>query len=295
MKKKALFIINPVSGGKKKDQVPSLIKKHLDLELFSYDVVYSTLEHNIRNIAMEGAQHYDIIVAVGGDGTVNETASAIAGTDKVLGIIPYGSGNGLARFLKLPMGAVEAIKALNTGLVKSIDSAQVNGKWFFNMAGMGFDAHISEVFSRTKRRGFQSYFKSSIQEISKYKAQQYHLEIDGHIYDRTAFMLSFANSSQYGNNAHVSPRASLHDGLIDVCVIKPFPPYRLLEMGIRMLTKTSESSQFVEIIRGRHIKVERTGPGPVHLDGEPSIIGANAEIEVIPNSLKVIVGSNYKG
>lgn len=295
LKKKALFIINPVSGGKKKDQVPSLIKRHLDLQLFEYDVVYSTLEHNIRNIAIEGAQHYDIIVAVGGDGTVNETASAIAGTDKVLGIIPYGSGNGLARFLQLPMAAAEAIKALNAGHVKSIDSAQVNGKWFFNMAGMGFDAHISEVFSRTKRRGFQSYFKSSIQEISKYKAQKYHLEIDGHVYDRTAFMLSFANSSQYGNNAHVSPKASVHDGLIDVCVIKPFPAYRLLEMGIRMLTKTSESSQFVEIIRGRHIKVERASPGPVHLDGEPSIIGANAEIKVIPNSLKVIVGSNYKG
>ena len=295
MKKKALFIINPVSGGKKKDLVPALINKHLNLELFDYDIVHSTLEHNIRNIAIEGALHYDIIVAVGGDGTVNETASAIAGTNKVLGIIPYGSGNGLARFLKLPMSAIEAIKALNTGLVKSIDSAQVNGKWFFNMAGMGFDAHISEVFSRTKRRGFQSYFKSSIQEISKYKAQQYHLEIDGREYDRTAFMLSFGNSSQYGNNAHVSPRASLHDGLIDICIIKPFPPYRLLEMGIRMLTKTSEGSRFVEIIRGRHIKVGRTGPGPVHLDGEPSIIGANAEIEVIPNSLKVIVGHNYKG
>ena len=295
MKKKALFIINPVSGGKKKDLVPALINKHLNLELFDYDIVHSTLEHNIRNIAIEGALHYDIIVAVGGDGTVNETASAIAGTNKVLGIIPYGSGNGLARFLKLPMSAIEAIKALNTGLVKSIDSAQVNGKWFFNMAGMGFDAHISEVFSRTKRRGFQSYFKSSIQEISKYKAQQYHLDIDGREYDRTAFMLSFANSSQYGNNAHISPKASLHDGLIDVCVIKPFPPYRLLEMGIRMLTKTSEGSRFVEIIRGRHIKVGRTGPGPVHLDGEPSIIGANAEIEVIPNSLKVIVGHNYKG
>ena len=115
MKKKALFIINPVSGGKKKDQVPALIKKHLDAELFSYDIIYSTLEHNIRNIAKDGALHYDMIVAVGGDGTVNETASAIAGTDKVLGIIPYGSGNGLARFLKLPMSAVEAIKALNAG------------------------------------------------------------------------------------------------------------------------------------------------------------------------------------
>lgn len=295
MKRKALFIINPVSGGKKKDQVPHLIKKHLDHDTYDYNIEFSTLDNEIRAIAVEGAKQYDIIIAVGGDGTVNETASAIAGTDKLLGIIPYGSGNGLARFLKIPMDAAKAIQLLNQGKVKSIDSAKLNDQWFFNMAGMGFDAHISEVFSRTKRRGFQSYFKSSIQEISKYKAQKYHLEIDGHVYDRTAFMLSFANSSQYGNNAHVSPHASLHDGLLDVCVIKPFPPYRLPEMGLRMLTKTSESSKFVEIIRGRHIRVERAGPGPVHLDGEPSIIGANAQIDVIPNSLKVIVGEGYKG
>lgn len=295
LKRKALFIINPVSGGKKKDQVPHLIEKHLDHDDYDYKIEFSTLDNEIRAIAIEGAKHYDIIVAVGGDGTVNETASAIAGTDKLLGIIPYGSGNGLARFLKIPMDAAKAIQLLNMGKVKAIDSAKLNDKWFFNMAGMGFDAHISEVFSRTKRRGFQSYFKSSIQEISKYKAQKYHLEIDGHIYDRTAFMLSFANSSQYGNNAHVSPHASLHDGLLDVCVIKPFPAYRLPEMGLRMLTKTSESSKFVEIIRGRHIKVERAAPGPVHLDGEPSIIGANAHIEVFPGSLKVIVGHSYKG
>jgi len=295
LKRKALFIINPVSGGKNKDQVPQLIEKHLDHDTFDHDIVYSTLELSIRDIAREGASHYDIIVAVGGDGTVNETASAIAGTDKTLGIIPYGSGNGLARFLQIPIDAVKAIKAINTGRVKAIDSAKLNNLWFFNMAGMGFDAHISEVFSHGTRRGFSSYFKSSVQEISRYKSQDYHLEIDGNQYDRNAFMLSFANSSQYGNNAHVSPHASVHDGLIDVCVIKPFPAYRLLEMGLRMLTKTSESSKFVEIIRGKHIKIKRKGPGPVHLDGEPRILGAEAEIRVFPLSLKVIVGDNYKG
>ena len=295
LKRKALFIINPVSGGKKKDQVPQLIQKHLDHDAIDYQIEFSTLDKEIRAIAIEAAHTYDMIVAVGGDGTVNETASAIVNTDKLLGIVPYGSGNGLSRFLQIPMDPVKAIKLLSTGNIRSVDSARLNGRWFFNMAGMGFDAHISEVFSHTTKRGFSSYLKSSIEEISKYKAQDYHLEIDGHVYDRTAFMLSFANSSQYGNNAHVSPHASLHDGLLDICVIKPFPPYRLPEMGLRMLTKTSESSKFVEIIRGRHIKVERAAAGPVHLDGEPSIIGAQAQIDVVPNSLNVIVGHEYKG
>lgn len=293
MKKKALFIINPVSGGKKKDDVPDLIKKHLDPSLYDYDIIHSTAETPISEVSKKAAADFDMIVAVGGDGTVNEAASAIAGTDKVLGIIPFGSGNGLARFLQIPLNTAKAIQNLNQGRVMPIDAARINNKWFFNMAGMGFDAHISEVFSHGKTRGFGQYFRSSVQEISNYKAQRYHLEIDGHQYDRDAFMLSFANSSQYGNNAHVSPRASLHDGMIDVCIIKQFPVYRLLEMGLRMLTKTSESSKFVEIIRGRHVKVKRADAGPVHLDGEPQIMGAEAEILMVPDSLKIIVGDKY--
>lgn len=294
MKKRALFIINPVAGGKKKDRVPALIKEHLDRSLFDYEIIYSAVDKPISEVLKEGDKTFDIIVAVGGDGTVNETGAAIAGTDKVLGIIPFGSGNGLARFLKIPLDTAKAIKNLNTGRTESIDSGKINGQWFFNVAGMGFDAHISEVFSHGRTRGFSAYFKSSVQEISKYKAQKYHLNIDGNVYERDAFMLSFANSSQYGNNAHISPKASLHDGLIDICIIKQFPVYRLPEMGLRMLTKTSESSRFVEIIRGKNIQVSRREAGPVHLDGEPQIMGAEANITVYPNSLNVIVGDSYK-
>jgi YegS/Rv2252/BmrU family lipid kinase len=294
LKKKALFIINPVSGGKKKDGVPALIDKHLDKTMFDYSIVHSTLQKPIRVLAKEALPHFDIIVAVGGDGTVNEIASALAGTDKVLAIIPYGSGNGLSRFLKIPMDPIKAIKSLNAGPVQVMDAGKINGQWFFNMAGVGFDAHISEVFSHGKHRGFKSYFESSIKEISNYKAQQYQIEIDGETYQREAFMLCFANSSQFGNNAHVSPDASLHDGLIDVIIVKQFPVIRLLEMGLRMLTKQVESSKYVQILRGANIKVSRKGPGPLHLDGEPQIIGAELEINVVPNSLKVIVGLNYK-
>jgi diacylglycerol kinase (ATP) len=294
LKKKALFIINPVSGGKKKDGVPALIDQYLDSSVLDHEIVFSTLETPISQISKQAVQTFDIIVAVGGDGTVNETASAIAGTDKILGIIPFGSGNGLARFLKIPLNTIKAIQNLNNYRTEAIDSGKINDQWFFNMAGMGFDAHISEVFSHGKTRGFRQYFKSSVQEISTYKAQNYNIVIDGKEYNREAFMLSFANSSQYGNNAHVSPNASLHDGLIDVCIIKPFPVFRLPEMGLRMLTKTSEGSKFVEIIRGKHVKVKRNAPDAVHLDGEPQIMGAEAEILIVPNSLKVIVGNKYK-
>jgi len=295
LKRKALFIINPVSGGKKKDGVPELIHKYLDHTIFEYETIYSTGVKHARDVARERAADYDIIVAVGGDGTINEVASAIAGTNTVLGVIPYGSGNGLSRFLGIPMNAEGAIKLLNTGQAVTIDAGKMNGKWFFNMAGMGFDAHISHVFAQgSEKRGFVSYFKSSLKEIANYKSQTYQLDVDGVKYEREAFMLSLANSSQYGNNAHVSPTASVQDGLLDVCIIKPFPLYRFPEMGIRMFTKTADSSKFVEIIKGKHIVIKRTQPGPIHLDGEPREADIDINVNIVPGALKIIVGESYK-
>ena len=294
MKRKALFVINPISGGKKKDGVPELIEKYLDAAMFKATVVFTDGVAHARQIAKEAAGKFDLVVAVGGDGTINEVASGIVGSDAILGIIPYGSGNGLSRFLRISMDPAEAIKGLGSGHVENIDSARLDGRPFFNMAGMGFDAHISEVFSHGKKRGFFTYIKSSIQEVVKYKSQTYHLEIDGKVYDREAFMVSFANSSQYGNDAHISPDASVEDGLLDVCIIKPFPLWRFVEMGIRMITKTSDKTKYVEIIQGKNIKIKRSQPGPVHLDGEPQTSGTDTLVEIVPHSLKVIVGSAYK-
>jgi len=294
LKGKALFIINPISGGKKKEGVPDLIEKHLDAKVLTPVIVFSDSVSHARQIAGDAVNKFEMVVAVGGDGTVNEVASAILGTSTRLGIIPFGSGNGLSRFLQIPMDTVKAIQTLSTGHVELIDSATLNGRPFFNMAGMGFDAHIAEVFSHNKKRGFITYIKTSFEEINKYKPEIYQIEIDGKLFEREAFMLSFANSSQYGNNAHISPRASVQDGLLDVCIIKQFPLWRFPEMGIRMMNKTADKTKFVEIIRGKHIHVKRAGPGPVHLDGEPHTEGAEITIQVVPASLNVITGADYK-
>jgi diacylglycerol kinase (ATP) len=294
LKRKALFIVNPVSGGKKKDEVPQLIQKHLDADKFEAAIVFSTGVAHARQLAKEGIGQYNLVVAVGGDGTVNEIASALVGNDTLLGIIPCGSGNGLSRFLNIPMDVKNAIENLNTGHAEVIDSAEANGQPFFNMAGMGFDAHISEVFSHNKKRGFISYIKSSLTEIANYKPQRYYIEIDGVDYERTAFMVSLANSSQYGNNMHIAPYASVQDGLIDVCIIKPFPAWRLPEMGLRMLLKIADKSKYLEIIKGKHIYIKRNEAGPIHLDGEPQMIESDIKVNIVPRSLKVIVGDAYK-
>nr|WP_294793838.1 diacylglycerol kinase family protein [uncultured Mucilaginibacter sp.] len=294
MKKKALFIINPISGGKKKDNVPGQIEKHLDKTLFESTIIFTTGVAHASEVAADAVGKYDLVVAVGGDGTVNETASGLVGSGLTLGIIPCGSGNGLARFLGIPMGIEESIKTLNKLQVEAIDSAEANGHPFFNIAGMGFDAHIGQVFAGGKKRGFFSYVKSSLAEIINYKSDTYYLNIDGVNYTRKAFILSIANSSQYGNNAHISPKASVQDGSLDVCIVKPFPLYRFPEMVLRMFTKTADSSGFVEIIKGQHIEVKRDEAGPMHLDGEPAKMEAKVDITIKPATLQVIVGDTFK-
>jgi len=295
LKSKALFIINPISGGKKKDNVPDLIEKNLDATLFEPTIVFTNRAFHGNKLAKKGVGEYEYIIAVGGDGTINEIASSIAGTDSVLGIIPFGSGNGLSRFLGIPMDTEKAILNLNERRIAAIDAAKLNRQWFFNMAGMGFDAHIAEVFSHDKTRGFGAYIRSAFREITRYRGEDYQLEIDGVHYERKAFMLSFANSSQYGNNAHVSPQASVQDGLLDVCIIKPFPLYKFIAMGWRMFNKTADKSKYVEIIKGKHILVKRRQGGPVHLDGEPQFMGPDAEIIVVPRSLRIITGKEFNG
>ena len=290
LKKNILFIINPISGGKKKDQVPELIKKHIDNEKFNTSIVFSDGVSHANLITREAATSYQIIVAVGGDGTVNEVASAIKGTNVVLGIVPFGSGNGLSRFLGIPLNLKNALKTISNGHVELIDTATLNGMPFFNMAGLGFDAHISEVFSGDKNRGRINYIKSSIREFNNYNQQAYTITIDEVTHHVEAFMLSFANSSQYGNNAHISPRASIQDGLIDVCIIKKFPFWRLLEMGLRMVFKASESTKYVEILRGKRVLVQRNKPGSAHLYGEHRIVNESIIIEIEPSSLRVITG-----
>jgi len=294
LKKKALFIINPISGGKKKDDVPGQIEKHLDKALFESTILFTTGVAHAREVATEAVGKYDIVVAVGGDGTVNETASGLVGSNVILGVIPCGSGNGLSRFLGIPMDIEESIQTLNKLLVETIDSAEANGRPFFNIAGLGFDAHIGQVFAGGKKRGFFSYAKSSLAEIINYRSHTYYLTIDGVNYTRKAFILSIANSSQYGNNAHISPKASVQDGWLDVCIVKPFPLYRFPEMVLRMFTKTADSSSFVEIIKGQNITVERDRPGPMHLDGEPTKMEAKVDITVKSATLNVIVGATFK-
>ena len=289
MKRKILFVINPISGGKAKYNFPEKIDKYLDKSKFDYKCVFTEYHGHGSILAAEAIKNgADILVAVGGDGTINEVATEVDGTDKLMGIIPFGSGNGLARSLGIPVGDVQAIRRINNLRIIKIDSGTFNGKKFFNMAGVGFDAQISSRFAENIKRGLISYVKIVFSEVSNYHSQYYHLIIDGKEYEFKAFMISIANSSQYGNNAHISPFASLEDGMLDVCIVKPFPLYMFPALVLRMFRKNSHKSNYLEIIQGRKIIITRTQEAAVHLDGDPFYMGTVLSIGVNPNSLNIL-------
>ena len=225
---------------------------------------------------------------MGGDGTINEVATQVEGTNKLMGIIPFGSGNGLARSLSIPLGDVQAIKRINKLHVSKIDSGTFNGRKFFNMAGIGFDAQISARFAENVKRGLSSYVKIAFSEVSNYRSQHYRLTIDGKEYEHQAFMISVANSSQYGNNAHISPFASLNDGMLDICILKPFPLYKFPALVFRMFRKNTHKSNYLEIIQGSKISIIRDCVAAVHLDGEPIEMGTELSIGINPHSLNIL-------
>ncbi|MHB1177940.1 MAG: diacylglycerol/lipid kinase family protein [Daejeonella sp.] len=290
MKKKLIFLINPISGGKNKQRFPDMASEYLDRNSFQSEYVFTEGPGHAFDIAREIVKgDTDILVAVGGDGTINEVASAILGSGKTMGIVPYGSGNGLARSLGIPLNDKKAISRLSKLNSICIDTGELNAKNFFNMAGMGFDAHISTLFADGAKRGLHGYVKTTLSEISGYKPLHYRLEIDGRTYERNAFMISIANSPQFGNNAHISPLASLKDGLLDVCITKPFPLYHFPVLGYRMFNKSTHRSKYIEIIRGTEIRIVREINGAVHLDGEPAMMGNELNIKIKPLGLSILV------
>lgn len=294
-KSNILFIINPISGGKDKLRIPGLIDANLDRQKFNPNFAFTEYIGHASEIAEEAAnKNFDIIVAVGGDGTINEVGTKVMQQHKTLGILPFGSGNGLARFLRIPMNTVKAIKVINDLRVRRIDTATFNDKHFFNMAGMGFDAHISSVFAGNKGRGLSGYLKLGLREVLSYKPQTYRMVIDGKEYVRTAFVISLANSSQYGNNAHIAPAASVTDGLLDVCIVKEFPMYKLPVLAYEMLNSKTDNSNLVEIIKGKNIQIYRPKDDAIHIDGEPFFMGREIAASVQPLSLNIIT-PDYEG
>lgn len=287
--KKIAFVINPNAGGNRKvnrlDLIRKLVPAGLDHEFFLWKK-REDKDELLQNVLNSDC---DIVAAVGGDGTVNSVAAAVCGTTKTLAIIPFGSGNGLARHLGIPLVPEQAIRLLNDGHTVLIDTCYLNQQAFFCTAGIGFDAHIGKLFAESKSRGISGYAWMTFKEVSTYKPSTYTLTIDGQRSEHEAFLITLANAAQYGGKAYIAPEAHIQDGMIDLTIIRPFPLVMGPGLVYKLFFKSLKSSRYVEMLRGKHIVIERNERGPIQFDGESAEMGTRLEIRIVPASLKVIV------
>ncbi len=296
MKKKILFIINPTSGTTYKNNIEVQIKKRIDSSHFDFEVRKTQYKGEGFILAQEAVTNqFDIVVAVGGDGTINEVASALIDSPVILGIIPIGSGNGLARHLLIPMGFNKAIELLNTynEQVELIDVGKVNEHYFFSIAGIGYDAKVAYDFNQGKKRGFKGYFKHIVKNYFDYNSDTYIIHYEGRKIERRAFFITFANSSQWGYNIKIQPSASLKDGKFNMLICKK---PNLIKVGygiIELFLGRIEQSRLIEILLFNKVKIfsKNNKPMHLHIDGDAVAPVNVIDIELLPTKLKVISGA----
>jgi YegS/Rv2252/BmrU family lipid kinase len=280
------FIYNPISGNYSKKKRTALLQK---INVNSENIVFETSnkdeEYAVTLKAIKlGAKK---IIAIGGDGTINKVASALIKSDIPLGIVPMGSGNGLARHLRIPMDPTDALnKALNGHKIK-IDACTIDDNLFFCTAGIGFDATVAETFDNRKKRGIINYIIAVIISLFKYEPIEIELESGK---KEKIFLMTFANANQYGNNAFISPQSNIQDAQFEIIKIKNNNPIKLLMISLRLFMKNIHKLKTVEIVSSNKTTIKYNAGGPLHIDGESiKTKNPNLQVDILPTALNVIV------
>lgn len=287
--KKVLFIINPNSGTKHKDSIENYAKKILTQDKFILEFIYTTCPGHAVELSKKHVNSFNIICAVGGDGTIHEVAQNLVYSNTILAIVPMGSGNGLARFLKIPLQAKKAIEIIKKGNSTEIDTILCNNEYFINMAGIGFDAHIGNVFDKTPNRGKLEYIRLVIKELQEFKPITLTFKTNNETFTKSFFISSIANSSQWGMNAHIAPYADIRDGLFDVVFLQKFPIYKSIGLAWKLFNKKIHTSKYVEIKKLESMTIENNKELLLHLDGEPRSFSTNIDFTIQKLSLKIII------
>ena len=294
-KKRIVFVVNPISGTQGKKAILKWIDERLDRSIYDYSIVKTEYAGHASQIAAAAVQDkVDIVVAIGGDGTINEIARSLVHTETALGIIPCGSGNGLARHLRIPMEPKAAIDILNQDNRLCIDYGKINNIPFFCTCGVGFDAFVSLKFADSGKRGLLTYLENTLHESLTYQPETYEIENEEGTVRYKAWMIACGNASQYGNNAYIAPQASLTDGLMDVTIMEPFTVLDVPSLSFQLFNKTIDQNSRVKTMRAKKIKIHRQKDGVMHFDGDPLMAGKELEVEIIPSGLYVMASPKKK-
>ena len=289
-KKKILFIINPISGGHNKAEIIKSIPKILDTSRFDISITHTKRAGHAKEIAKKAVEeNLDIVVAVGGDGTINEVASQLVNTDTTLAMIPCGSGNGLARDLKIPLHYKKALNIINSLIIKKIDAGICNNQYFFSLAGTGFDAKVAYDFNQGKKRKFLGYIWAIFKDFFTSSAQYYDIELENEKITDKYFFITIANCSQWGYNVKVAPSAQLNDGLFSVILCKKPPLFSVIPFGIRLLFGKITTSKFIINRTSKKIRLSSNTPFFYHLDGDAKGVSQQIEIDILHKKLNIIV------
>ncbi len=290
-KLKIAFIINPHSGTTQKKALPALIEQRIDANKFEVTTVFTEYAGHGKELAAKFAEEgFDAVIACGGDGTINEIASSLTETKTAFGIVPFGSGNGLARHLHIPLKPTEALDVINAYQLQPLDYGIVNDHKFFCTSGTGFDAQIAWDFAQQPTRGLMTYLKLILKEYWSYEPETYVIEADGKTYERKAFVVTFANASQYGNEGYIAPLAKTYDGLMDISILKPFRWYNIPKITYQLLTRKLYKNDLLEEIQVKSATLKRKHKGPFHFDGDPIEFGETVTARIVSNALQVIAG-----
>ncbi len=293
MKKRIVYLVNPISGTQRKQGIARLAEELTNKDLYDVEVHYTAYAGHASVLATDAVEHgVDVVVAVGGDGTVNEVARALVHTPAALAVVPCGSGNGLARHLHIPLNVREAIGIINAGNVKPLDYGTINDRPFFCTCGVGFDAFVSQKFAESGRRGLVTYVENTLREGLLYKPQTYTIESDTSTEECKAFLIACANASQYGNDAFIAPHASMSDGLFDVVVMEPFNAIEAPQVALQLFKGTLPKNSHVKTFQASRIVIHRDSEGAAHCDGDPFFTGRDIEIVMQHKSLNVVVNAN---
>ncbi len=289
MKTKVVFIINPHSGHYRIIPMKYYIKRWVDSNNIQYYMVTTQYAGHAEKIARLSAKNgADIVVAVGGDGTVNEVGRGLIGTGTVMAILPCGSGNGLARHLGIPLDAVKAINIINRPNIIDIDYGLINNHPFFCTCGVGFDAQVSMRFAQGKSRGLASYIEKTLREFLKYRNEKYQLITEEQTQAVDAFIVTCANADQWGNNAYIAPTASIRDGMLDISVIPPFTPIDIPLIVYQLFNRQIDQNKNIKYFKCRKLIIKRKKEGVAHFDGDPVMLGSVITVNIVPAGLKVV-------
>jgi len=298
MKRKFIYFINPISGTQNKTLLPEIIKNITAKHNIPFEILHTNAEaeYSYLKVKIESEQITDIIIC-GGDGTVNQIANALQGSNVNIGIIPMGSGNGLAFAAKIPKRIDKAMEVIFAGKAEYIDSFYINKKFSCMLCGLGFDAQVAHDFSKQKKRGLLTYIKLSTKNFLAAKTYPFELILEGKSVHTDAFFISIANSNQFGNNFTIAPQASLHDGLLDIIVVNKMSKLRMtfailkqLNSGkVRLYEDKKYHRNEIHYFQTKRLTIKNPKLAPLHIDGEPVETAAEFEIEIVEKVFKLLM------